>query len=224
MKLKCLGSGSSGNCYILENEIEALIVDAGVPLDEVKIALDFNIRKIAGVLVTHCHMDHFGYAKDYIKCGIPVFQPYDHFKRVEKYGNFFIQPFVLEHDVPCYGFLIKHPDVGKALYITDTEYVKYRFKNMDVIIVEANYSNGLLSERGIDSPNRGHILTGHMSLETTKDFLKVNQSASLRSVILTHLSEHNADPDQFRDEAGKVVNCPVHIAKKGLEIDIGLPF
>ena len=31
MKLKALGSGSSGNCYILENESEALIIEAGLP-------------------------------------------------------------------------------------------------------------------------------------------------------------------------------------------------
>ncbi|MGL6197657.1 MAG: hypothetical protein ACRC3H_01865 [Lachnospiraceae bacterium] len=56
------------------------------------------------------------------------------------------------------------------------------------------------------------------------EFLKINQSANLRNVVLTHLSEHNADPDHFREAAGKVVNCPVHIVKKGLEIDVGLPF
>ena len=36
MKLRVLGSGSSGNCYILENEAEALIIEAGVPFMEVK--------------------------------------------------------------------------------------------------------------------------------------------------------------------------------------------
>lgn len=31
MKLKVLGSGSSGNCYILESETEALIIEVGLP-------------------------------------------------------------------------------------------------------------------------------------------------------------------------------------------------
>ena len=34
MRLKVLGSGSSGNCYILENDNEALIIEAGLPFME----------------------------------------------------------------------------------------------------------------------------------------------------------------------------------------------
>ena len=49
MKLKCLGSGSSGNCYILENDSEALIIEAGIPFMTVKKALDFNINKIVAL-------------------------------------------------------------------------------------------------------------------------------------------------------------------------------
>lgn len=56
MKLKVLGSGSSGNCYILENDTEALIIEAGVPFMEVKKALDFNISKIQGVVISHEHL------------------------------------------------------------------------------------------------------------------------------------------------------------------------
>lgn len=56
MYLKCLGSSSSGNCYILENENEALIIEAGINLSEVKKALNFNISKIRGVLISHEHL------------------------------------------------------------------------------------------------------------------------------------------------------------------------
>lgn len=56
MKLKVLGSGSSGNCYILENDTEALIIEAGVPFMEVKKALNFDIRKIQGVVISHEHL------------------------------------------------------------------------------------------------------------------------------------------------------------------------
>ena len=46
MKLKVLGSSSAGNCYILESDTEALIIEAGLPFMEVKKALNFNVRKI----------------------------------------------------------------------------------------------------------------------------------------------------------------------------------
>ena len=43
MELKILGSSSSGNGYILEGETSALIIEAGVPLDKAKKALNFDI-------------------------------------------------------------------------------------------------------------------------------------------------------------------------------------
>ena len=42
MKLKIISTGSQGNCYILENEQEALIIEAGVKFIEVKKAICFN--------------------------------------------------------------------------------------------------------------------------------------------------------------------------------------
>ena len=64
MELKILGSSSSGNCYILENEKEALIIEAGIRFIEVKKALNFNMRKVVGCLISHQHNDHAKYAKN----------------------------------------------------------------------------------------------------------------------------------------------------------------
>lgn len=56
MLLKCVNSGSqNGNCYILENDTEALILDAGVRYKDVMKALDYNIYKVTGILLTHEH-------------------------------------------------------------------------------------------------------------------------------------------------------------------------
>ena len=41
MKLKIISTGSQGNSYILENENEALIIEAGVRFIEIKKALSF---------------------------------------------------------------------------------------------------------------------------------------------------------------------------------------
>ena len=67
MKLKVLGSGSSGNCYILENDNEALIIEAGLPFMKVKKALNFNVMKIKAVLITHIHSDHHFYWFQYAR-------------------------------------------------------------------------------------------------------------------------------------------------------------
>ena len=54
-EIRIINSGSSGNCYLLMANKEVLVLDAGVPFKEVKIALGFNIRQIVGTVVTHEH-------------------------------------------------------------------------------------------------------------------------------------------------------------------------
>ena len=55
MKLNCISTGSSGNCYLLENNQEVLILDCGVASMDIKKALDFDLGGIVGVVVTHSH-------------------------------------------------------------------------------------------------------------------------------------------------------------------------
>lgn len=237
MKLKVLGSGSSSNCYILESDTEALIIEAGLSFKEVKKALDFNIRKIVGVVVSHCHLDHAKYVSEYEKAGIPVFKPYNGMKDMDlkKGAEFKIQVFPNQSkdghwfhayndgtECPCYGFYVQHPDIGSLVYITDTECVRWRFSEVNCIMAEANYSKDLVS----DIPEkRKHVLTGHMEIETTCKFLEKNRSPELRNVILLHLSSESADSMDFKVKAEKVAKCPVYVAQKGIEIDLKLlPF
>ena len=43
MKIKCLGSGSSGNCYLLTADNgETLLLDAGLPIMDIKRGLNWN--------------------------------------------------------------------------------------------------------------------------------------------------------------------------------------
>lgn len=223
MKLICLGSSSAGNCYILENDTEALIIEAGVPLKEVKIALGFNIKKIVGVVASHSHKDHSGYVDQYR--GIcPIYKPYEVVTPNERMGSFFIKAFPLVHDVECYGFYIQHPDIGTLIYASDTEYIKYRFKNLNHILVEANYSNDLVER---DAVNREHILCGHMSLKTALDFISTNDNPALRNVVLLHLSDKNADSAEFLQKTRETTKygSDCYIAEKGLVVELNLvPF
>lgn len=223
MKLRCLGSGSSGNCYILENNSEVLVIEAGISFMAVKKALDFNISRIVGVVVSHQHGDHSKYSAEYEKAGIPVFRPYesDMERQVRTYGEFVIKSFLLVHDVPCCGFLIRHLEAGNVLYVSDTEYIKYRFRDLSHIICECNYDEDCIDK---DLPNYAHILQGHMSLNTCKGFIAENKSAALRNVILCHLSMRNADADKCEKEIKGVVDDSVivGIAEKGMVFDLNL--
>lgn len=126
MELRVLGSSSSGNCYILDNGNEALIIEAGIRFIDVKKALDFNIRKVVGCLITHQHNDHAKYAKAMVDCGFHVLALPEVIESKELKGSrvkaikvgsgyllggFRVIPFPAFHDVPCVGYFIKHPYV-----------------------------------------------------------------------------------------------------------------
>jgi len=57
MNVKCLGTGSHGNCYALtDSEGHILLLDCGINIKEIKIGIDFQVSKIVGCLVTHSHL------------------------------------------------------------------------------------------------------------------------------------------------------------------------
>ena len=57
MKLTVIDSGSKGNCYLFTcSKGETLIVEAGVKLKSIKEALDFNLKDVVGVVVSHSHL------------------------------------------------------------------------------------------------------------------------------------------------------------------------
>lgn len=57
MKLKCIATGSTGNCYTLTSDSgETLIIDCGISIKEIKKGLDWNIRGIKGVIISHTHL------------------------------------------------------------------------------------------------------------------------------------------------------------------------
>lgn len=222
-KLKCLGSSSSGNCYLLSTETETLVLDCGLPIREIKKGLDWDISKVVGALCTHAHLDHAKSVNDFENMGIPVFSHKDmeidfggeHEERKHiRYGNFGINAFALTDkngkfmhtnndgsECPCYGFLIEHEDMGKLLYITDTELVKWRFSGISHILISCNYQKKYIS----DSAKRNHVLRGHMELETVKDFIRANKSNALRTVILCHMSGDSCNAEECLAEVQKVV-------------------
>lgn len=228
MKLTCLGSSSAGNCYLLQADSgETLILDCGIPIKEIKKGLDWNIKDVVGVLCTHKHLDHSKSVADIRNMGIRVFNPaLDIFLDAVHFGDFTIRPFDLTTvdgrwthtnadgtECPCYGFLIAHKEMGKLLYITDTELIKWRFKDINHILLGVNYDKDLVDT---DNPKANHVFRGHLSIDTACDFVKANDSDSLQNVIMCHLSSENADSDSFIAKMKNAVNgANVDVAEQG---------
>lgn len=233
MKLKCLGSSSSGNCYLLtSNSGETLILDCGIPIEEIKKGLNWNIKDVVGVLCTHQHSDHNKSLKDFINMGIPVFAPYLSLESMKMETEFNIRMFDLTtidgswththangEPCPIYGFLITHKEMGKMLYITDCELIKWKFKDINHILLGVNYDKDLIDRDNTGKAN--HVFRGHLSIDTACDFVKANYSDSLQNVIMCHLSRENADSDSFIEKMKKVAyGANVDVAERNKEWDL----
>lgn len=234
MFVRCIGTGSSGNCYALyDNDGKILLLDLGLARKQILRGIGFDVSNVVGCVVSHEHGDHAKSVKDFENMGIPIFAPYRSLEPMsfKDCSKFKVQAFDLTDkngkfmhtnndgsECPCYGFLIEHEDMGKMLYITDTELVKWRFSGINHILISCNYQKKYIS----DSAKRNHVLRGHMELETVKDFIKANKSSDLRTVILCHLSGDSCNAEECLADVQKVVgeSVSVVVAHKGLEIEL----
>lgn len=233
MTLKCIGSGSSGNSYaLIDNDNKILLLDLGLPAKEIKRAIDFRISDVVGAVVTHHHKDHSLAVADFEKMGIPVFTPYKSLEPMDfNCWQGTIQAIDLTDlngkwmhtnadgsECPCYGFLITHPDMGRLLYITDTELIKWKFRDINHILLGVNYDKDLIDNE--NQSKRNHVYRGHLSIDTACEFVKCN-SDSLETVVMCHLSDSNSDVDSFIGKMKKVVPwANVCIAERGLEVEL----
>ena len=205
MFLKTLQSGSDGNCYVLtDSDGEMLILDCGMHFNKILKGIGYGMQNIKAVCVTHRHKDHSLAMERFLGVGIPVISE----KGIYNFGQYKIKTFDLVHDVPCVGFAVTHPEMGMLVYLTDTEYCKYRFKGVRHLLVECNYCKDLLDK---DHPAVRHIFEGHMELETTKAFVKANKK-DLQNVILCHMSQTNLDYDRALTEIKSVCNDTTNVA------------
>ena len=237
MELKVIGSGSEGNCYVLETINEALVIEAGIPFMFLKRALNFSIAKIAGAIITHEHGDHAGHVTALIKNGIRVGASEGTLKAKEilnkpfteimvagkmaEFGGFKVLPFGIDHDAEePLGFIINHPESGNILFVNDTHHFTNQTPNLNHIIIEANYdeeklnrlTNGTLAQR---------IRETHMGIKDTQNYLEKNKAnlKNVNNIVLVHLSNTNSDAPLFKHLITVQTGILTTIAEKGMTIN-----
>jgi phosphoribosyl 1,2-cyclic phosphodiesterase len=223
VKLFVLGSGSSGNCLIVECEGERLVIDAGIgPIraTERMRALGSDLitsRAPLGLFVTHDHGDHASHALSLGRAlRTPVHaHPGIQFDRSRKNVQVLdydprkpvhLGPFQVE------GLAIPHDGANIALRIsaggrrfaiaTDLGHATRELRAMlgacDLVMLESNYCPELL-ETGPYPPKLKRRVggpLGHLANQQTAELAAALEGTRVSRLVLAHISRTNNTPER----------------------------
>jgi phosphoribosyl 1,2-cyclic phosphodiesterase len=215
--LYMLGSGSRGNCCVVESEGSALLIDAGFSAREIERraeAVGLDVNQVAGIVLTHEHSDHAcGAARLARRLRVPVLtapgtwgrltpamdgaehRPLGLCARVEL-GPFIIDACPTSHDAADpLAVVVRDPDgvrIGVAYDLgRPTSAVRYLLRGLNAIVLEANHDEVQL--RTSDYPpvvqHRIAGSGGHLSNRAAADLLAELHHPRLQAVVLAHLSQ-----------------------------------
>jgi len=232
-RLITIGSSSAGNSYAIDTGSEILLLEAGIKMAEVKRAIDFRLADVVGCVCSHVHGDHAKYATEYAKFGVKVYGPqdiadkklfpYEKFSvmkagKTYRIGSFDVVPFENFHDVPCYGYIVRHKDFGTLLFSTDTYKIDVAVRGINHFLIEANYSDEILKQNvwsgKIDKAQADRVMLSHMSIEYCVKYLQDCEAKKAHTITLCHLSERNSNPMAFHEVVAGTFGVPVYVARK----------
>ena len=72
-KIFCLGSGSKGNSYAVDDGRSVLLLEAGLSASKITAGYREMLPRVVGCLITHEHMDHARGAAELARRGIPLY-------------------------------------------------------------------------------------------------------------------------------------------------------
>lgn len=231
MNIKTIASGSKGNAYVVSSGRSKLLIECGINFDLIRKALDFDLSTVEGCLISHEHGDHTAGVKKMLRTSnIKIYASEGTLstlnvpenrqfilkeKQAQNVGDWTVLPFRTEHDAEePLGFMIQRKN-ERLLFITDSYFVRYKFKNINYLMIECNYSADILEENVINKVihpvQKKRVLQSHFSLENVKDFLKANDLSQLREIHLLHISDKNGDKERFKKEIQAITGIPVYV-------------
>lgn len=227
----CLGSGSSGNCYLLGKGNEYIMVECGLPFKTIVSKLsDQNIllNQIKACVISHSHKDHSLSMEDIEALKIPVFAPFvadsplgiDKPLKLTEWAK--VRAFTVDHDVDCYGFAFLTSDKESILFVTDTRYLespyfKYKY---NYIMIECNHIRKQLEaimDKALLEGNAGKVFkfkrqaSYHLSLAGVKKILNSMDLSQTKAILLMHLSKDCCNDDLIKKEIAAKYQKPTFV-------------
>lgn len=221
VQLTVLGSGSAGNATLVTDGQCGVLVDAGLSYRQVMLRLEtvgVTPGDVRGIVITHAHGDHTrGAAVFSRKHGVPVYTTESvrtewgevelaEWRRLvcgrtHEIGGLAFEPLTVPHDASeTVAFRIGTGD-GAIGIATDigvmTSDLVGRFRDCRVLVLESNHATELLEVSPYHPATRARIASsrGHLSNEALAGFIRSHLGATVRCVVLAHLSRVNNVPE-----------------------------
>jgi len=234
IQITVLGSGSGGNCALVETDKTALLVDAGLSCRQIRqrlAAVGHSLDNVAGILLTHEHSDHVSalavlgkdrvisvFANRFTAEAVahdtgarPAWRLFETGRSFEV-GDITVESFSVPHDAQDpVGFVIHNCNASVG-FVTDlghaTRLVADRLRALDALVLESNHDVKMLQ----DNPDRPwatkqRILSrhGHLSNEDAATLAGEIATERLRHLVLAHLSRDCNRPElAHKTVAGKL--------------------
>ena len=213
MELCSIASGSSGNCIYAGTESSHLI-EAGLN------SIGLKTAEMQALLVTHEHSDHIsGLGVVARKYGIPIYATAETIEAVKgissvgkvdetlfhpieagvefQIGDITVEPVSISHDAANpVAYIMKQSDKKMAVITDLGKYDNYlidKLQDLDVLLLEANHDVRMLQVGSYPYPLKQRILgdRGHLSNESSGQFLGQLLHDKFKKVVLGHLSKEN---------------------------------
>ena len=221
MKVCSLASSSKGNCTIVYNDNEILVVDMGITFKEFASKLELlhlDINNVIGAIVSHEHSDHIKGLQTFSNTlNKPIYCHYNSVDGIMKktklrlasfvrfdapfrLGSFDIVPLEVSHDVFCVGYNI-YENSNKVSIVTDLGYttndVVEKLFDSRLVILEANHDEKMLTTGSYPAVLKSRILSkkGHLSNVSSAKVVAELAQHNVKQVLFAHLSEENNTPE-----------------------------
>lgn len=222
MRVTALSSGSAGNCFYVENDKSAILIDAGINAKNINgrlSSLKLSPEKIKAIFITHEHIDHIRGVNVFARqLNIPIYATKGTIKNSflcsdEKLINSIkkdetihingmkIESFPKSHKAAePVSFSISSKD-KKVSVITDLGYscdnVNSAISSSDFLFLESNHDIEMLKNGPYPYFLKNWIKgdSGHLSNNQASLSVLEYGNSKLKNIVLSHLSKVNNAPE-----------------------------
>lgn len=245
-----LASGSSGNCHLINDGKNSVLVDAGLSGKRIENKLKeigIDPKSLTAILVSHEHSDHIcGVGVLSRRYNIPIYankgtwegmstkigeikeNNIKYFNSTEDFNirDFNIKSYDIPHDAnEPVGFSIKKDNV-KISIVTDLGYIDENIKNevgdSDLVVLESNHDEEMLKAGSYPYYLKQRILSniGHLSNEAAGDTIVDLVNRNVKSILLAHLSKENNFPELAIATVKNILNDKKIIIGEDVGLDL----